>query len=88
MEDNESNPSPSERKRFLEEIQTNLFGLPPQERAEAWLHFIATALQVMDRRQILALRSDLLKQSEGSETNEVLEILEGHLALRDLIRET
>lgn len=71
-----------ERREFLDEALEQIFSLPLEHQKDAILQLFDCALKVMKREQIAALRAELAVQV--GEESEVIEVIDGHLALLDL----
>jgi hypothetical protein len=68
-----------ERRKFLDDQMARIQRLPEDERVEEMLKLIVHALEVMNQAAIENFRDRLMSKG-GSDV--VLEIIEGHLALR------
>ncbi len=78
--------------RIIADILSRIESLPAEEQVEALLQLHAIALRVMSVQQIKAFRRDLsgatTRRAIGNEAvEELIEIIDGHLALRDIVSE-
>lgn len=74
----------TEARRFLQAIREHIQELPADERLNALLKFVAVMLEYLTREQILAIRAEMIAAYSERQLTEALNLLDGHLALRDL----
>ncbi len=74
----------SEAKRYLQAIRQHIDALPQSERLNALLKFVAVMLEYLSRAQVLAIRAEMVAAYGEEQLTEALNLLDGHLALRDL----
>jgi hypothetical protein len=84
-------PAP-QNDRFYQELNAKISALPAEARHDVVFALFSVGLKMMDRSTILGVREQLLRQfshnDDASAMGTVLiEILDGHLALRDLRHE-
>jgi hypothetical protein len=72
---------------FLEDLLRTLASCPPEKRIHVLESILASALSVMDEETILAVRTELEKRLRpGAEHRLLMDLIEGHLALRVISR--
>jgi hypothetical protein len=74
----------SQVRDYLRAIRTHIDGLPQTERLNALLKFVAVMLEYLTREQVLSIRAEMVETFGELELAEALNLLDGHLALRDL----
>jgi hypothetical protein len=79
----------STSERFYNEMTARISALPPQKRPDAIFTLFGIGLKLMDRPTILELQVELQQRFPQTETERnlstvLLEMIEGHLMLRDL----
>ena len=75
----------NEHIEFLQDLMDATKNLPEAKRVEALEEVVASALNLMDRDTILDLRRVLdAALVRHSEHQSLLDLIEGHLALRDI----
>jgi hypothetical protein len=78
---------PPERDDFLEDLLHGLESYPTEKRIKALETCFSSALNLMDRETIFAVRAQVLARlGEGPERRSVIHLIDGHLALRDIVR--
>lgn len=73
-----------EARAMMQAIRTHIDALPPGERINALLKFVAVMLEYLSREQVLAIRAEMIAAFGERELSEALNLLDGHLALREL----
>lgn len=76
--------SDAEFRQLLRAIREHINSLPHGERLNGLLKFVAVLLDYLTRDQVLAIRAEMVEAFGESELAEALNLLDGHLALRDL----
>jgi hypothetical protein len=76
-----------EIRRLLQAIRQHIDALPQSERLNGLLKFVAVMLNYLTREQVLNIRAEMLQAFGEDELAEALNLLDGHLALRDLQQE-
>lgn len=71
-------------REFLHAIRSHIDALPEAERLNALLKFVAVMLEYLTREQILGIRAEMVAAYGENNLAEALNLLDGHLALRDL----
>jgi hypothetical protein len=74
----------SEARDFLRAIREHIDSLPRPERLGALLKFVAVMLEYLSREQILSIRAEMVAAYGEEDLGEALDLLDGHLALREL----
>jgi hypothetical protein len=73
------------RNEFLQDLMDVTINLPEVQRIEALEEYIASALNLMDRATILNVRRELdLALVGGCAHESIMDLVEGHLALREI----
>lgn len=73
-----------EARAMLQAIRTHIDSLPLGERVNALLKFVAVMLEYLSRKQVLAIRAEMIATFGERELSDALNLLDGHLALREL----
>lgn len=73
-----------EARAMLQAIRTHIDSLPLGERVNALLKFVAVMLEYLSREQVLAIRAEMIATFGERELSDALNLLDGHLALREL----
>lgn len=73
-----------EVRQLLQAIREHINTLPPEERLNGLLKFVAVMLNYLTREQVLGIRAEMLEAFGEYELTEALNLLDGHLALRDI----
>jgi hypothetical protein len=71
-------------REFLQAIRAHIDSLPEPERLNALLKFVAVMLDYLTREQVLSIRAEMVAAYGEKNLSEALNLLDGHLALRDL----
>jgi hypothetical protein len=72
---------------FLQDLLKALAACPPEKRIEALETVLASALKFMDEDTILEVRAELDQRLRpGMEHRLIMDLIEGHLALRMIAR--
>jgi hypothetical protein len=71
-------------REFLQAIRSHIDTLPEPERLNALLKLVAVMLDYLTREQILTIRAEMIEVYGEQNLGEALNLLDGHLALRDL----
>jgi ADP-dependent phosphofructokinase/glucokinase len=74
----------AEARQFLRAIRAHIDALPAAERLAALLKFVAVMLEYLTREQILTIRAEMVASFGEMNLAEALNLLDGHLALREL----
>lgn len=74
----------AEAREFLRAIRAHIDSLPAAEKLHALLKFVAVMLEYLSREQILMIRAEMVASFGETELAEALNLLDGHLALREL----
>lgn len=74
----------AEVRQLLNSIRAHIDSLPEGERLNALLRFVAVMLDYLTRDQVLAIRAEMTGMFGEHEIAEAINLLDGHLALRDL----
>lgn len=73
-----------EVRQMLQAIREHINTLPPEERLNGLLKFVAVMLNYLSREQVLSIRAEMVQAFGEYELTEALNLLDGHLALRDI----
>jgi hypothetical protein len=73
-----------EARELLHSIRTHIDTLPEGERLNALLKFVAVMLDYLTREQVLSIRAEMVASFGEFQLAEALNLLDGHLALREL----
>ncbi|MES2694745.1 MAG: hypothetical protein V4773_14835 [Verrucomicrobiota bacterium] len=73
-----------EARELIQAIRTHIDTLPSGERLNALLKFVAVMLEYLSREQVLAIRAEMIESFGELQLTEALNLLDGHLALREL----
>ncbi len=73
-----------EARQLLHAIRVHINSLPEGERLNALLKFVAVMLDYLTREQVLSIRAEMGQPVGGTNLSEALNLLDGHLALREL----
>jgi hypothetical protein len=73
-----------EARQLLQAIRAHIDSLPVSERLNALLKFVAVMLDYLTREQVLSIRAEMVEAFGEDELAEALNLLDGHLALREL----
>ena len=73
-----------EVRQMLQAIREHINTLPPGERLNGLLKFVAVMLTYLSREQVLGIRAEMVEAFGEHELAEALNLLDGHLALRDI----
>jgi hypothetical protein len=73
-----------EVRQMLQAIREHINTLPPGERLNGLLKFVAVMLNYLSREQVLSIRAEMVAAFGEHELAEALNLLDGHLALREL----
>lgn len=75
------------RDDFLEDLLHGIENFPAEKRVQALETCLASALNLMDRQSILAVRNQIsVRLPNGPERRSVIDLIDGHLALRNIVR--
>ena len=74
----------SEVRQLLQAIRRHIDSLPQGERLNGLLKFVAVMLTYLSRDQVLHIRAEMIAAFGEQELAEALNLLDGHLALREL----
>ena len=74
----------AETSEFLRAIRAHIESLPPGQRLNALLKFVSVMLDYLSREQVLSIRAEMVAAYGEREIAEALNLLDGHLALREL----
>ena len=77
-----------EVRQLLQAIREHINSLPQGERLNGLLKFVAVMLNYLSREQVLTIRAEMIEAFGEHELVEALNLLDGHLALRDIQGET
>ena len=77
-----------EVRQLLHAIRQHIDSLPQGERLNGLLKFVAVMLNYLSREQVLGIRAEMIAAFGEHELVEALNLLDGHLALRDINGET
>jgi len=73
-----------EARELLRAIRAHINSLPEGERLNALLKLIAVMLDYLTRDQVLNIRAEMVEAFGEMDLSEALNLLDGHLALREL----
>lgn len=73
-----------EARELLEAVRAHINSLPEGERLNALLKFVAVMLDYLTREQVLSIRAEMIATFGELQLAEALNLLDGHLALREL----
>jgi len=73
-----------EVRQLLQAIRQHINTLPQGERLNGLLKFVAVMLNYLSREQVLNIRAEMIEAFGEDELAEALNLLDGHLALREL----
>jgi hypothetical protein len=73
-----------EVRQLLQAIREHINSLPQGERLNGLLKFVAVMLNYLSREQVLTIRAEMVAAFGEQELAEALNLLDGHLALRDI----
>ena len=73
-----------EARELLHAVRTHIDSLPESERLNALLKFVAVMLDYLTREQVLNIRAEMVATFGELQLAEALNLLDGHLALREL----
>ncbi len=76
-----------EARELLQSIRRHIDSLPEGEQLNALLKFVAVMLDYLTRDQVLAIRAEMVATFGEMDLAEALNLLDGHLALRELREE-
>ncbi len=76
-----------EARELLQSIRRHIDSLPEGERLNALLKFVAVMLDYLTREQVLSIRAEMIATFGEMNLSEALNLLDGHLALRELQEE-
>ena len=74
----------AEARELMQAIRAHIDSLPVPERLNALLKFVAVMLDYLTREQVLAIRAEMVASFGELQLAEALNLLDGHLALREL----
>ena len=73
-----------EARELMQAIRAHIDALPEGERLNALLKFVAVLLDYLTREQVLTIRAEMIEAFGERQLTEALNLLDGHLALREL----
>lgn len=73
-----------EARQLMQAIRAHIDSLPEGERVNALLKFVAVMLDYLSREQVLTIRAEMIETFGERDLAEALNLLDGHLALREL----
>ena len=73
-----------EARELLHAVRAHINSLPEGERLNALLKFVAVMLDYLTREQVLSIRAEMVATFGEFQLAEALNLLDGHLALREL----
>lgn len=73
-----------EARRLMHAVREHIDSLPEGERLNALLKFVAVMLDYLTREQVLSIRAEMIATYGEMNLTEALNLLDGHLALREL----
>lgn len=73
-----------EVRQMLQAIRDHIATLPPNERLNGLLKFVSVMLTYLSREQVLSIRAEMVEAFGEHELAEALNLLDGHLALREI----
>jgi len=68
----------------LRAIRVHINSLPESERLNALLKLVAVMLDYLTREQVLSIRAEMIETFGEMNLTDALNLLDGHLALREL----
>lgn len=71
-------------RKFLRAIRSHIDSLPESERLNALLKFVSVMLDYLTREQVLGIRAEMIAAFGEQNLSEALNLIDGHLALREL----
>lgn len=71
-------------REFLQAVRSHIATLPEGERLNALLKFVSVMLDYLTREQVLCIRAEMVAAYGEQNLTEALNLLDGHLALREL----
>ena len=71
-------------RKLLQAIREHIDTLPAGERLNGLLKFVSVMLTYLTRDQVLNIRAEMVEAFGEGELSEALNLLDGHLALREL----
>ena len=74
----------AEAREMMRAVRAHIESLPDGERLNALLKFVAVMLDYLTREQILSIRAEMIESFGEMNLTEALNLLDGHLALREL----
>ncbi len=74
-------------RELLRGIRAHIDTLPEGQRLNALLRFVAVMLDYLTNEQVLSIRAEMIEAYCEENLTEALNLLDGHLALRELQRE-
>jgi hypothetical protein len=74
----------AEAREMMRAVREHIESLPDGERLNALLKFVAVMLDYLTREQILSIRAEMIEAFGEMNLTEALNLLDGHLALREL----
>ena len=74
----------AEARELMRAVRTHIESLPEGERLNALLKFVAVMLDYLSREQVLSIRAEMVEAFGETNLAEALNLLDGHLALREL----
>ncbi|HUR60120.1 MAG TPA: hypothetical protein VM029_20520 [Opitutaceae bacterium] len=74
----------AEAREMMRAVRAHIESLPDGERLNALLKFVAVMLDYLSREQILSIRAEMIESFGEMNLTEALNLLDGHLALREL----
>ena len=77
----------AEARQLLQAIRAHIDSLPVGQRLNALLKFVAVMLDYLTREQVLSIRAEMVEAFGEEQLAEALNLLDGHLALRELQEE-
>lgn len=76
-----------EVRKLLQAIREHINSLPHTERLNGLLKFVAVMLGYLSRDQVLQIRAEMIEAFGEDDLADALNLLDGHLALRELQQE-
>lgn len=73
-----------EARELLRAIRAHINSLPEGERLNALLKLVAVMLDYLTREQVLSIRAEMIESFGEMNLTDALNLLDGHLALREL----
>jgi hypothetical protein len=71
-------------RKFLRAIRSHIDSLPEAERLNALLKFVSVMMDYLTREQVLGIRAEMIATFGEQNLSEALNLIDGHLALREL----